>query len=178
MKVGATLLQQFNARLLKNFENELRTEALLLGEPYNPANSIARMLLPASRGAYSRSIFDAMSYAMAYGTAMHSTMLKPQGTVTGRVYPPQEFREIGNRIYGRSPGPCVLDDIDFSKLEEQVLKDMTMAGRSLGKPSLMSGIHDEIFMDFTDPVPEQGALPRAEPNRGPQPRKANIHRRK
>jgi hypothetical protein len=186
MKVSIKLIDQLTTRFFENIVAERRTEALLLGEPYRHPRGVLGQLLPRPKlNNLAEAFADSARFAMMYGTALHSTMFKPGGTVTGRAHALpqiQDFRESVNRISCRSPDLCILDetiDPDFSKLEEEVRNSLVMLGRSNPKAHLMTGIHDEIFMDFErEAVPEQGALARAEPNRGPQPRKPHIHRRK
>lgn len=169
MKVGPTLLQQLNDRLLRNFENEERTEALLLGEPYESNQGILRQLVPPRRrSSYQltgrEDYYDAIKYAMMYGSNIRSM---------ARVAPDPV-------INGMKATQAILDKVSFTdieKLMENLLVSSCTRPKEFASP--YGGSPDD-FMDFPNPEMQelQGALPRAEPNRGPQPRKANIHRRK
>lgn len=140
--IGAPLLLHLTKRLVQNFENELRTEALLAGERYYEYNKFVALLKPRRKIGYTREqAAKALGIAEGYGMNMQRISVRP----------------TGKQLRGIQPTIAVLDD--YAKVDLLSLEDLILSST---KP----------------PEQPQGAPLRAEPNRGPQPRKPHIYRRK
>lgn len=166
MKVGSTLLQQLADRLLKNIENELRLEALLLGETLQESTSVLKQLVltnpcrdiltPTGRG--KDPMLNAYRHAMLYGTSVHQVIVRPQG----------------EQISGAKANLAVLDEVSFKDIEElsaQLYANMQTAG------TVTSCILDmeDMYIRKTwesEPPPSSPQWPAShQGKKGPAPRK-------